>query len=178
VVLRPEWKSVVASKWIYKIKHATDGSLEKYKARFVAIGFSQKEGEYYDGTFAPVTNYTSIRSIIDIASVMGWKLHQMDVKTSFLNGVIEEEMYIEKPQGFVIHGKESHVCILKKYLYMLKKAPRAWYARIDSYLMSLGFTKSDVDSNMYYKVEDGFPLILVLYVNDLFLTRDVKLIDG
>jgi hypothetical protein len=102
----------------------------------------------------------------------------MDVKTAFLNGVIEEEVYIEQPQGFVIYGKESHVCKLKKALYRLKQAPRAWYARIDSYLMSLGFTKSDADPNLYYKVEDGFPLILVLYVDDLFLTGDEKLIDG
>jgi hypothetical protein len=100
------------AKWIYKIKHAANGSIEKYKARFVARGFSQKEGENYDETFAPVAKYTSIRSIISIASVMGWKLHQMDVKIAFLNGVIEEEAYIEQPQGFVIYGKESHVCKL------------------------------------------------------------------
>jgi hypothetical protein len=102
----------------------------------------------------------------------------MDVKTSFLNGVIEEEVHIEQPQGFVIHGKESHVCILNKALYGLKKAPKAWYARIDGYLMSMGFTKSEADPNLYYKVEDGCPLILVLYVYDLFLTGDEKLIDG
>jgi hypothetical protein len=123
VVLRPEGKSVVTSKWIYKIKHAADGSIEKYKERFVARGFSQKEGEDYDETFSPVARYTSIRSIISIAFVMGWKLHQMDVKTSFLNGVIEEEVYIEQPQGFVIHGKESHVCKLKKALYGLSRHP-------------------------------------------------------
>ena len=90
------------------------------KLRFVARGFSQKEGEDYDETFAPVARYTNIRSIISIASIMGWKLHQMDVKTTFLNSVIEEEVYIEQPQGFVIHGKESHVCKLKKALYRLK----------------------------------------------------------
>jgi hypothetical protein len=75
----------------------------------------------------------------------------MDVKTAFLNGVIEE-VYIEQPQGFVIHGKESHVCKLKKALYGLKQAHEAWYARIDNYLMSLGFTKSDADPNFYFKV--------------------------
>ena len=125
VVSRPEGKLVVTSKWIYKIKHVADGSIEKYKARFVARGFSQKEREDYDDTFAPVARYNSIRYIIYIASVMGWKLHQMDVKTAFLNGVIEEKVYIEKPQGFVIHGKESHVCKLKKALYGLKEEPRA-----------------------------------------------------
>jgi hypothetical protein len=102
----------------------------------------------------------------------------MDVKIDFLKGEIEEEVYIEQPQCFVIHGKESHVCRLKKALYGLKQAPKAWYATIDSYLMSLGFTKSDADPNLYYKVEDGFPLILVLYVDNLFFTEDEKLIDG
>jgi hypothetical protein len=101
---------------------------------------------------------------------MGWKLHQMDVKTTFLNGEIEEEIYIEQPDGFVIHEKESHVCRLKKALYGLKQAPRAWYARIDGHLMSLGFNKSVVDPNMYYKTVNGEALILVLYVDDLFLT--------
>jgi hypothetical protein len=79
-----------------------------------------------------------------------------------LNGVIEEEVYIEQPQGIIIHGKESHECRLKKALYRLKQAPKAWYARIDGYLMSLGFTKSEANPNLYYKVEDVCPLILVL----------------
>jgi hypothetical protein len=81
IVLRPEGKSMVTSKWIYKIKHATDGNIEKYKVRFVARGFSQKEGVDYEETFSPVTRYTSIKTIISLASVMGWRLHQMDVKT-------------------------------------------------------------------------------------------------
>jgi hypothetical protein len=102
----------------------------------------------------------------------------MDVKTTFLNGVVEEEVYMEQPQGFVIHGKESHVCRLKKALYGLKQAPRAWYAKIDGYLMSLGFTKSEVDPDLYYKVEDVCPLIFVLYVDGMFLIGNEKLIDG
>ena len=96
---------MVTSKWIYKIKHAADGSVEKYKARFVARGFSQKEGIDYKETFAPVVIYTLIRAIILLASIMGWKLHQMDVKTAFLNGVIEEEVYIEQPEGFIVHDQ-------------------------------------------------------------------------
>jgi hypothetical protein len=138
----------------------------------VARGFSQKEGIDYEETFAPVARYTSIRVIISLASVLGWKLHQMDVKTTFLNGQVEEEVYIEQPEGFVVHEKESHVCKLRKALYGLKQAPRAWYARIDGYLQSLGFSKSIVDSNLYFKVEENHPLILVLYVDDLFLTGE------
>eukprot|EP00253_Pinus_taeda_P035352 PITA_35352 len=94
---------------------------------------------------------------------MGWKIHQMDVKTTFLNGFIQEEVYIEQPQGFEVHGKESHVCRLKKALYGLKQAPRAWYSRIDTYLQGIGFTKSEADPNIYYIVIGDEPLILVLF---------------
>jgi hypothetical protein len=88
---------VVSSKWIYKIKHAVDESIENHKARFVARGFSQKEGIDYEETFSHVARYTSIRTIISLVAKMKWKLQQMDVKTTFLNGVIEEEVYIEQP---------------------------------------------------------------------------------
>ena len=97
IVPRPIDKSVVGSRWIYKVKQAADGSVEKYKARFVAQGFSQIEGIDYDETFAPVTRYSSIRSILALSVQMGWHIHQMDVKTVFLNGIIEEEVYIEQP---------------------------------------------------------------------------------
>ena len=109
IVSKPEDKSVVSSKWIYKIKHATDGSIEKYKERFVARGFSQKEGIDYEEKFALLAWYTLIRAIMALASMMKWDLHQMDVKTTFLNGVIEEEVYIEQPQGFEVKDKHTHV---------------------------------------------------------------------
>jgi hypothetical protein len=167
---------VVSSKWLYKIKHVADGSIEKYKARFVARGFSQKEDIDYEETFAPVARYTSIRTIIALATKMKWKLHQMDVKTTFLNGVIEEEVYIEQPQGFEVEDRKTHVCRLKKALYGLKQTPRAWCGRIDSFLTSSGFTKSKADSNLYLKVMNAEPVILLLYVDDLFLTGEEKLI--
>jgi hypothetical protein len=100
----------------------------------------------------------------------------MDVKTTFLNGEIEEEVYIEQPDSFVIHEKESHVCRLKKALYGLKKEPRSWYARIDGHMMSLVFNKIVVDPNLYYKTINGESLILVLYVDALFLTGTKSLI--
>ena len=104
IVFRPKEKSLITSKWFYKIKHEVDESVDKYKERFVARGFSQKEGEDYDETFAHVARYTSIRAIMSLVASMGWSLHQMDVKTVFLNGAIEEEVYIEQPQGFEVHS--------------------------------------------------------------------------
>ena len=151
---------VVTSKWIYKINHAADGSIEKYKARFVARGFSQKEGIDYEETFAPVVRYTSITSVLSLVAMMKWKIHQMDVKTTFSNGVVEQEVYVEQSLGFEIHDRATHVCKLKKALYSLKHTPRTWYDRIDNIPSSLGFTKSKENSNLYYKVEDGNLMIL------------------
>jgi hypothetical protein len=93
---------------------------------------------------------------------MKWKLHQMDVKTTFLNGIIEEEVYIEKPQGFEVEYRKSHVCKLKKALYGLKQSPRDWYGQIDNFLTSLGFTKSKEDSNLYFKVMNDDLVILLI----------------
>ena len=96
----------------------------------MACGFSQKEEIDHEETFAPMAKYTSIRAIMALATKLGWKLHQMDVKTAFLNGVVEEEVYMEQPLGFETHDRQSHVCRWKKALYGLKQVPRTWYGRI------------------------------------------------
>ena len=90
-----------------------------------------------------------------LAAKLGWKLHQMDVKTTFLNGLVEDEVYVEQPLGFETHDRQSHVCRWKKALYGLKQVPRTWYGRIDSFLMRLDFTKSKVDFNLCDKIDDG-----------------------
>jgi hypothetical protein len=110
VVHRSKEKSIVSSKWIYKMKHAADGIIEKYKVRFMARGFSQKEGIDYKETFSLVARYTSIRTILSLAVVMKWKVHQMDVKTSFLNGERKDEVYVEQPQGFEVHDRRR-MCV-------------------------------------------------------------------
>jgi hypothetical protein len=107
---------------------------------------------------------------------MKWKLHQMDAKTTFLNGVIEKEVYIEQPQGFEVDHRKTHVCRLNKGMYGLKQAPRVWHGRIDSFLTILGFTKSKAYPNLYFKVMNDEPDILLLYVDDLFLTGEENLI--
>ena len=98
----------------------------------------------------------------------------MDVKTTFLNGVIQEEVYIEQPQGFEVEYRHTHVCKLKKALYGLKQAPCAWYGRIYSFLSSMGFTKSKANPNLYLKVVEDEHVILLLYVDNLFLTGNEK----
>jgi hypothetical protein len=107
---------------------------------------------------------------------MGWKLNQMHLKATFLNGEIEEEVYIEQPEGFVIHDEKTHVCRLKKALYGLKEALHAWYEKMDGFLISLGFNKSVFDPNLYYHIVGNECLILVQYVDDLFLTSLERLI--
>jgi len=102
----------------------------------------------------------------------------MDVRTSFVNGKIEEEVYIEQPEGFETFNRESHVCRLKRALYGLKQAPCAWYTRIDNYFTGLGFTKSEADANFYHIMVEGKLLIIVLYVDDLILTSDDQLIQS
>jgi len=109
VVLRPKEKLVVGSRWIYKVKHAADGSIEKYKAKLAAKTFSKVEGVDYEECFALVSRYSSIRSIITLVVKMGCKIHEMDVRTAFLNGVVEEEIYIEQPEGFETYDREPHV---------------------------------------------------------------------
>ena len=106
--------------------------------------------------------------------MMKWDLHQMDVKKTFLNGVIEEEVYIEQSQGSKVEDIWTHVCKLKKAMYGLKQAPRAWYGRIDSFPSNMDFTKSKADPNLYLNIVEDEPVILLLYVDDLFLTGNEK----
>jgi hypothetical protein len=140
----------------------------------VARGFSQKEGIYYEDTFSPIEIYTSIRIVLVIAAIKKWKIHQMDVKTTFLNGEIEEEVYVDQPQGFETHDINSHVCRLNKSLYGLNKSPRAWYERMDNFLTSLGFSKNKADPKLYCKVDDGTLVIIWLFIDDMFLTGEEK----
>eukprot|EP01018_Ginkgo_biloba_P033190 Gb_05496 [translate_table: standard] len=126
-------KNVIETKWIYKIKYKSDGSIDKHKARLVAKGYAQQEGIDYIETFAPVTKMDTIKIVLVLAEKNGWIIYQMDVKSAFLNGYVDEEIYVEQPQGFEIVGKENKVYNLKKSLYGLKQAPRAWYSRIDTY---------------------------------------------
>ena len=166
----PAGHKPIGVKWVYKIKKNSKGEIERYKARLVAKGYSQRAGIDFDEVFAPVARLETIRLIISLAAQNRWKIYQMDVKSAFLNGVLEEEVYIEQPPGYVVKRQEDKVLKLKKALYGLKQAPRAWNSRIDKYLQENGFTKCPHEHVLYVKIKEGNILIVCLYVDDLIFT--------
>ncbi|KAF7810363.1 Retrovirus-related Pol polyprotein from transposon TNT 1-94 [Senna tora] len=178
LVDRPSDQQVIGTKWVFKTKLNPDGSISKHKAILVAKGYSQQQGVDFSENFAPVARFDTIRLLLALAAHKGWKVYQLDVKSAFLNGVLEERIYIEQPEGFVIEDAAKKVYLLKKALYGLKQAPRAWYARIDGYLANLGFEKSVNEATLYVKTVGADTLIVSIYVDDILVIgsneKDVK----
>nr|KYP39031.1 Retrovirus-related Pol polyprotein from transposon TNT 1-94 [Cajanus cajan] len=166
----PHGKDIIGVKWVYKTKLNPDGTIQKHKARLVAKGYSQQPGVDYNETFAPVARLDTIRALIALAAHKGWNIHQLDVKSAFLNGILEEEIYVEQPPGFVRKGHEGKVLRLTKALYGLKQAPRAWYSKIDQYFTDHGFRRSKSEPTLYIKTQGQHTLLLSLYVDDLIYT--------
>lgn len=170
LVSPPVGKKIIGSRWVYKIKTKSDGSIERYKARLVAKGYAQEYGMDYEETFAPVAKMTSVRVLIAVASVRRWSISQMDVKNAFLNGDLQEEVYMVPPPG--VSHRPGQVCRLKKALYGLKQAPRAWFDKFSSVVYSLGFTSSSHDSALFVKSSPAGHIVLLLYVDDMIITGD------
>ena len=171
LVDRSEGKKPIGVKWVYKTKRNAEGKIEKYKARLVAKGYKQKVAIDYDEVFAPVARQETIRLVLSVAAQNSWPVFQLDVKSAFLYGELQEEVYVDQPPGFVRRGCEDKVYKLKKALYGLKQAPRTWYGRIDSYFAKLGFSKCPYEHTLYVKKEkDGRITIVCLYVDDLIYT--------
>ena len=155
--------------WIFKKKMKADESINKYKARLVIKGYKQKEGLDYFDTYSPVTRISSIRMLIAIAAIHNLEIHQMDVKTAFLNGDLDEEIYMEQPEGFMVPGQEKKVCRLVKSLYGLKQAPMQWHEKFDILMMTNGLKINECDKCVYVKnTERGF-VIICLYVDDILI---------
>lgn len=173
----PEGRSPVGSKWVFKVKTGADGSIERYKARLVAQGYSQKFGTDYDETFCPVIRLESLRALIALAVQNDLELHQIDVTTAFLNGELEEEVYMKQPEGFIKRGKEHLVCKLKRSIYGLKQSPRCWNSVLDDQLKKMGFVQSESDPCIYRAKEEMF--IIGVYVDDIVLAtkKEKKLND-
>jgi hypothetical protein len=158
-------------KWEYKLKQNPEGQVIKHKARLVAKGFLQKQGLDYDEVFSPVARHETIRLVIALSCSRRWPMFHLDVNSAFLNGPLEEDVYVKQPPGFELKGKEDRVLKLNKALYGLKQAPRAWNKRIDQFLVMQSFVKCSVEYGVYVKhSDDKHMLIICLYVDDLLVT--------
>lgn len=164
----PEGKQAVGLKWIFKSKYDADGVLLKRKARLVAKGYSQREGVDFDEVFAPVARMETIRILLALGAHKGWPIYQLDVKSAFLNGDLQEEVYVSQPQGFVVQGEEMKVYKLSKALYGLRQAPRAWYNKVHKCFIDLGFERSSNEPTLYTKHQGhAHILLLCIYVDDI-----------
>ena len=149
----------VGTQWVFTRKQ--NGL---YKARLVAKGYTQRKGHDYDETFAPVAKIQTFRLLLSLAFRMGWEIHQMDVITAFLNGILEEEVYMELPEGY---EKAGWIVQLLRSLYGLKQSPRRWYSELNSFLIQVGFVRSLADEALYMRKD----IWILVYVDDLFITR-------
>ena len=151
LVKLPAGKRTVGSKWVYKVKTGADGSVQRYKVRLVAQGFTQQYGTGFDETFCPVVRQESLRLLMAMSVKHGLSVHQVDVTTALLNGTLEDEVYMQQPKGFECQGKEEFVCKLNKSIYGLKQSPRCWNSTLDAYLKEMQFTQTASDPCIYYR---------------------------
>ncbi|KAC9891008.1 hypothetical protein E3N88_45129 [Mikania micrantha] len=173
----PSGKKALQNKWVYRIKDESDGS-KRYKARLVVKGFQQKEGVDSNEIFSRVVKMTTIRLVLSIVASENLHLEQLDVKTAFLHGDLDEDIYMVQPEGFQISGKENMVCKLKKSLYGLKQAPRQWYLKFDNFMGRNGFKRCEMDHCCYIKKFSKSYIILLLYVDDMLIAgSDMKEIN-
>ena len=163
---------MVGCKWVYKLKHHSDGSIARYKARLVAKGFHQQYGVDFDETFSPVIKLPTVRLILSLAVSLHWPLRQLNVKNAFLHGILKEEVYMTQPQGYIDSTHPSYVCKLQKFIYGLKQAPRAWFESFTTQLLHLGFITSTTDSSLFIYKDNKVIAYLLLYVDDIVLTSN------
>ncbi|CAI7832812.1 unnamed protein product [Closterium sp. NIES-53] len=163
----PEGRKAITSKWLFKIKSDAHGKIERYKSRLVAKGYQQKEKVDYKELFAPVVKPTTLRTLLAGATIKGWVVKQMDVTTAFLNGVLEEEIFIAQPKGF--DDGSGRVWKLKKALYGFNQAPRQWYLKLREVLEEIGFTPSSADHSLFMLGEGEQRIFMVVYVDDILI---------
>ncbi|CAI7760722.1 unnamed protein product [Closterium sp. NIES-53] len=163
----PEGRKAITSKWLFKIRSDADGKIERYKSRLVAKGFQQKEKVDYKELFSPVVKPTTLRTLLAGATIKGWVVKQMDVTTAFLNGVLEEEIFMAQPEGF--DDGSGRVWKLKKALYGLKQSPRQWYLKLREVLEEIGFTPSSADHSLFMLGEGEQGSFMVVYVDDILI---------
>ncbi|KAJ3704083.1 hypothetical protein LUZ61_007788 [Rhynchospora tenuis] len=170
----PDNQSVIGCKWVYKLKHNSDGSINRHKARLVAKGYNQIEGVDFFETYSPVVRPATIRLLLSLAVSSGWPVKQLDVHNAFLHGELSEEVFMQQPQGFVDKSFPDYVCKLKKSLYGLKQAPRAWFQKLSSTLTAAGFHASQYDPSLFICHISGQSIFILIYVDDILITGSDK----
>ena len=179
LVPRPRGVNVVGSKWIFKTKHRPDGSVDKYKARLVARGFTQQLGIDYDDMFSPVVKPATVRLVLALVVSHGWSLWQIDVSNAFLHGYLSEDVYMQQPPDFEDARFPSHVCKLQRALSGLKQSPRAWYARLSARLLQLGFVASTADTSLFFFRYRDVQIYMLVYVDDIVIAgSSQRVVDG
>ncbi|GKA99760.1 retrovirus-related pol polyprotein from transposon TNT 1-94, partial [Tanacetum coccineum] len=163
-------QTIIGTKWVFKNKLDENGVVSRNKARLVAQGYNQQEGIYFDETYAPVARLESIRILLAYACAHDFKLSQMDVKSAFLNGFINEEVYVAQPPGFIDFEKPNHVFKLKKALYGLKQALKAWYDRLKACLINHKYTMGLLDNTLFTKKRNSHIIIVHIYVDDIIFS--------
>jgi hypothetical protein len=161
--------NVIDCRWVYEIKRKSDGTIDRYKARLVAKGFKQRYGVDYEDTFSPVVKLVTICLVLFMAISQGWSLPQLDVHNAFLNGVLEENVYMRQPLGYQNKDLPHHICKLDKAIYGLKQAPRAWYSRLSAKLQSHGFIASKDDSSLFFYSDSSCTMFILVYVDDIII---------
>jgi transposase InsO family protein len=162
----PEGRSAVKCKWVFKTKRKSNDTIDRFKARLVAKGFTQRKGIDYEETFSPVVKHNSLRAILSVAAAEDMDVIQLDVKTAFLHGDLNEEIFMEQPEGFVCEGGEQKVCRLKKSIYGLKQASREWNSKFDHFLVQFGLNRCVADPCVYYQKDRDSLIILAIWVDD------------
>ena len=155
---------------MFRIKRHADGSIERYKAHLMAKGFHQQPGIDYDETYSPVIKPTTVRTVLSLAISAGWSVQQIDIQNAFLHGNLSEDVFMTQPPGFQHPHFLNHVCKLQKAIYGLKQAPRAWFSRLSSRLIALGFTGSKSDTSLFICRTSHFTIYVLIYVDDIIIT--------